>query len=598
MTREPRPALVDHGARSYGEQPEWMLKRIRALLGRRGPKDAAETRAASEPDSRPGPRPPVHHGPAIVHRPIAETDLDADAVKIVRRLTRFDHKAYFVGGCVRDLLLDRKPKDFDVGTSATPRQIKRLFRNCRIIGRRFRLAHIYFQNGKIIEVATFRSRESQGGDDEDLLIRDDNVFGTPEEDALRRDFTINSLFYDVGDGNVLDHTDGLGDLRRKLVRTIGDPDVRFREDPIRILRAIKFAARLDFSIESKTLESLRRLRHEVDKAAMPRVLEEINRFCRGGAARRSFEVLGETEVFEVVFPEVAKAYARDEAAWGLMLDLLARMDTTRASNGREIRTGEIFTTVLLPLLVQSFGWNRAGTAERPRGLNVRRVIDDLLRPLALRLRIPRREQEHCRQVLGTLFRMVPARRIRKNTRQAILARECLPDAIWVLESLADRFGGDFTEAHTYWTTGREQSTPSDQAPATGSRSRRGRKRGRRRPASSRSTPAAAERREAPTSSAQAQDKPAVWDDDYFFAALPSAPEMAGDETKGDRYGAGTVVPTDADATKPEPEADAPPKPKRKRRRRRRRGGAPRKDATAESDETTEDSGSGEPTATD
>src|SRR6185436_6701804 len=183
--------------------------------------------------------------------------------------TRFDHTAYLVGGCVRDLLVGRKPKDFDIATTATPRQVRRAFSNCRIIGRRFRLAHVYFQNGKVIEVATFRARDvrdpeefvengSDGEDgDADILIRDDNVFGTPEEDALRRDFTINALFYDVNKETVLDHAEGLADLRRRSVRTIGDPATRFREDPIRILRAIKFAARLDFVIEAKTLAALR-----------------------------------------------------------------------------------------------------------------------------------------------------------------------------------------------------------------------------------------------------------------------------------------------------------------------------------------------------
>ena len=210
----------------------------------------------------------VHHGPSVVHRPIPESDLDPDAVRIIRRLVRFDYTAYLVGGCVRDLLLGRAPKDFDIATSATPRQVKRLFSNCRIIGRRFRLAHVYFQNGKIIEVATFRTRDVQAdtSDDaseavdeaDDLMIRDDNVFGSPEEDAVRRDFTVNQLFYDVDTGNVLDHADGLGDLRRSLVRTIGDPEVRFKEDPIRILRAIKFAARLDFAIEPTTREALLR----------------------------------------------------------------------------------------------------------------------------------------------------------------------------------------------------------------------------------------------------------------------------------------------------------------------------------------------------
>jgi poly(A) polymerase len=234
-----------------------VLKKIKALLTRGSKRLRPETTKAPDTPAPPAAKPEplsVHRGPEVVHHPVALQDLDPDAVRIVKRLTRFDYTGYLVGGCVRDLLLDLKPKDFDIATSATPRQVKRLFSNCRIIGRRFRLAHVYFQNGKIIEVATFRARDAADGapeaaepeapgpqgaeDGDDLLIRDDNVFGTPEEDALRRDFTINALFYDVNAETVIDHADGLGDLRRRLVRTIGDPVVRFREDPIRILRAI------------------------------------------------------------------------------------------------------------------------------------------------------------------------------------------------------------------------------------------------------------------------------------------------------------------------------------------------------------------------
>jgi poly(A) polymerase len=587
-----------------------MLKRIRALLGRRTKNAAAENLRDSEKavqggESRRGsPAPRVHRGPRVVHQPIAISDLDPDAVKIVRRLTRFEHRAYLVGGCVRDLLLDRKPKDFDIGTSATPRQIKRVFRNSRIIGRRFRLAHIYFQNGKIIEVATFRALDDQEPADDkqakqDLLIRDDNVFGTPEEDALRRDFTINSLFYDLADETVIDHADGLGDLRSRLVRTIGDPDIRFAEDPIRILRAIKFAARLDFTIEKSTLESLCRSRHELDKAAPPRVLEEINRFCRGAAARRSFELMLETDVFDVVFPEITKAYARDEDARTLMLDLLGHMDEIRADTDREIRTGEIFALLLLPLMASDFGWNADGTATRPRALNVRHLIDEHLRPMAVRLRIPRREQEHCRQVLGSMYRMVPARRIRRNTKRAILSRECLPDAMWVLRLLADRLGADFAAALSFWTTSEREERKEPARPReTGSpptQARRGRRRSRRRtPTTTR------EKQDAPATESKKENMPPPWDDNYFFAALPSAPEMAGDETQTNRYG-GATAPAEAaapaesaaagDASTGEASADAPARPKRRRRRRRRGGSKPPStaspDATADPEKSRE-----------
>ncbi|CAN5162335.1 hypothetical protein BH11MYX1_BH11MYX1_22830 [soil metagenome] len=229
--------------------------------------------------------------------------IDSDADRVVRKLTRAGYKAYLVGGCVRDLLVGKRPKDFDVATSATPNEIKATFRNSRIIGRRFRLAHVFFDQ-KIIETATFRANPREE-DEHDLLIRRDNVFGTEAEDAKRRDFTINGLFYDVEREEVIDHVSGLADLEAKLVRTIGDPDIRFQEDPVRMLRAIKFAARLDFGFEPATWKALLRWRSEISKCAPPRLLEEIHRLLRGGAARRSFELMVETGVLAVLSPYLA-----------------------------------------------------------------------------------------------------------------------------------------------------------------------------------------------------------------------------------------------------------------------------------------------------
>ena len=229
--------------------------------------------------------------------------IDSDAERVVRKLTRAGYKAYLVGGCVRDILVGRTPKDFDVATSATPNEIKSTFRNSRIIGRRFRLAHVFF-GSKIIETSTFRANP-RDETDHDLLIRRDNVFGTETDDARRRDFTINGLFYDVEKDEVIDHVDGLPDLDAKLIRTIGDPDVRFQEDPVRMLRAIKFAARLDFGFEPATWRALLRWRGEISKCAAPRLLEEIHRLMRGGAARRSFELLVETGVLAVLSPYLA-----------------------------------------------------------------------------------------------------------------------------------------------------------------------------------------------------------------------------------------------------------------------------------------------------
>src|SRR5690606_29771211 len=207
--------------------------------------------------------------PVILPRPehtLSRRDIDADALKVLHRLHAEGFVAYLVGGSVRDLLLGRRPKDFDIGTSAHPYQVKRLFRNCWIIGRRFRLAHVRF-GPKTIEVATFRRQltpEELAAAQEplheglpvdvgpapapDRLLHRDNTFGTPEEDAFRRDFTINALFYDIATFSIIDYTGGLEDLKRKLIRCIGEPSVRFQEDPVRMMRAVAMAARLGFTI--------------------------------------------------------------------------------------------------------------------------------------------------------------------------------------------------------------------------------------------------------------------------------------------------------------------------------------------------------------
>ena len=579
-----------------------MLNTLRRLLGRRGKKPSGPPVSSSKPStSAGGGKPRVQHGPTVTHSPISENDLDPDAVKIVRRLTRFDHTAYLVGGCVRDLLLDRRPKDFDIGTSATPRQVKRIFRNSRIIGRRFRLAHIYFQNRKIIEVATFRAmaeqdqpgedRPADEGQEKDLLIRDDNVFGTLEEDALRRDFTINQLFYDLVGQNVIDHADGLADLRRRYVRTIGDPSVRFREDPIRILRAIKFAARLDFKIEDGTLAALKAAVHEIPKAAPPRVLEEINRFCAGGASRRSFELLRETGVLDVILPEFAGHYRRDRDAVETLDKLLTAMDR-RTADGREAETGEILAVLAVPILFERLGWKRNGTASWPQGVDMHRVVDDLIRPLAQRLRISRKDQELCRTLVMTLFRMVPHGKTRPNVRRAILSRECLPSALWILTALGEMLGGEFKESAAIWgreprgSGGEGEGRQTGDRPAGAGRSRSSRRRRSR--GGRKGEESGGEKETRGKSESQARkpagkkttsppkpdpNMPSPWSDNYFFAALPTVPEGAdapAPETEDRPAEDQPSEETTATDRSPEDGDEAPPKKKRRRRRRRRK----------------------------
>ncbi|MCA9581318.1 MAG: polynucleotide adenylyltransferase PcnB [Myxococcales bacterium] len=270
-------------------------------------------------DSSPAPEIPE---PDVYEHPLPEDRLDADAVKVLRRLTRNDHVAFLVGGGVRDLLLGRRPKDYDVATSARPQEVRALFRNCRVIGRRFRLAHILFSGGKVIETATFR-RDPSEDDAADPLIRRDNVFGEPHEDAVRRDFTINGLFYDLNRGEVIDYVGGVSDLEHGILRMIGDPNRRLQEDPVRILRAIKFSARLDFGIDPSLYDAIVRHRADLRRAAPPRVLEEILRFLRSRVAHRSFYLMWDTGVLAQVLPEVA-AFVEDESPaadllWGRLM---------------------------------------------------------------------------------------------------------------------------------------------------------------------------------------------------------------------------------------------------------------------------------------
>src|SRR5207247_1124223 len=284
--------------------------------------------------------------PRIIPRaehPISRRDIDPDALKVLYRLRQFDHVAYLVVGSVRDLLRGRRPKDFDIGTSAHPYQVKKLFRNCWIIGRRFRLAHVRF-GPKVIEVATFR-RQVEPGEEivaegvpapvhhaepenhhnrtDAHLIHRDNTFGTPEEDAFRRDFTINALFYDIATFSVIDYVGGLDDLKSGVVRSIGDPDVRLREDPVRMIRAIALAARLGFSIEPALLAAIRTHRGELAKSSPARLLDEFYKILRAGAAEATFRGLADVGLLESISSELHRGAA--DPLW----HSLAALDTYR-----------------------------------------------------------------------------------------------------------------------------------------------------------------------------------------------------------------------------------------------------------------------------
>jgi poly(A) polymerase len=276
---------------------------------------------------------------------VSRKNIDADALKVLYRLKSHGFRAYLVGGGVRDLLLGRRPKDFDVATDAHPQQVKRLFRNCFIIGRRFRLCHVRFGR-KVIEVSTFRRQaEPQDGDP---LIRRDNTFGTPEEDAFRRDFTVNALFYDIASFSVIDYVGGLEDLEQRIIRTIGDPATRFREDPVRMLRAVALAARISFTIHRDTVEAIRFLRGEIVKSSSARLLEEFYKILRQGASRRTFELLHELGLLTYLLPEADAAIAEGGER---LLGSLSRLDDWRSAGAapESLSNPLLMGTLLVPL---------------------------------------------------------------------------------------------------------------------------------------------------------------------------------------------------------------------------------------------------------
>lgn len=427
--------------------------------------------------------------------PILPTAIDPDAMSVVRRLNAAGHRAYFVGGCVRDLLLGGTPKDFDIATSARPRQVKKLFRNARIIGRRFRLVHVLFQGNKQIEVSTFRrdpgdsasggeapardfadevrddeaelGREGEGGDaergalegasdrgarrggddrdgdegdgEEDLLIREDNVYGTEAEDAVRRDFTINGLFYDVEREQVIDYVGGVPDIRRRTLRTIGEASRRLREDPVRILRAVKFATRLGLALDPLLASAMADHHEELTRSAPPRVFEEILRILGGSKPDRSVEVLVGLGVFRVLFPEMPLHSHHGEADPRLArllgrLRAMAEIDRGRRSLPTFAYVAVLFWDELLERLLGADSPTESHHAQPSQSL------DDFLRPLGTRCRMAKRDTARARAALLALRRIDPRysdpsgkKRRRRGGSGDFLRREFFHDALLLME---------------------------------------------------------------------------------------------------------------------------------------------------------------------
>lgn len=316
--------------------------------------------------------------PLVIPRdghPISRANISSNALKVLYRLKEAGYQAFLVGGAVRDLLLGLNPKDFDVATNAHPDQVKQLFRNCRLIGRRFHLAHVRY-GYEIIEVATFRAAHTPIDDDNSVdegghrvldaggRILRDNLYGSIEEDVWRRDFTANALYYNIEDFSVWDYVGGFADARARIMRLIGDPETRYREDPVRMLRAVRFAAKLNFEIHADTAAPISKLARMLDAVPPARLFDEINKLFLAGSAVAAFDILIKYGLLEHLFPDLATALAQapDSAAAKLLRLGLAGTDE-RFKADKSVTPTFLFAVLLWPAISRVYQQSAQGEGD-------------------------------------------------------------------------------------------------------------------------------------------------------------------------------------------------------------------------------------------
>ncbi len=395
---------------------------------------------------------PINNEPVILTRsehPISRKQFDQETIKVLYRLHRSGHKAYLVGGSIRDLLIGRTPKDFDVGTDATPNQVRKLFRNCFLVGRRFRLAHIRFGRDTLIEVATFRRQADEADIPDDpaaQLFASENVFGTPREDAFRRDFTINALFYNIEDFSIIDYVGGLRDLSEKRIRMIGDPLVRFEEDPVRMLRALEFAARLEFEIDHETLEAIPTKAHLLATASPARLREEMMELFRHKVASSVLRQAGETGILTHLLPN----FLNDENCYR-MLDQI----DARTSAGKPITEG----VVIAALYLENFRRLLADAGEIDFA-GVMHLANEALTPHTKHFQVSHGIRHQAREMF-LAFRRFELGRGRKGERR-FLRHPATPQALELYELWCQTGEGD-AELAANWRQALEQAgKPAEQ----------------------------------------------------------------------------------------------------------------------------------------
>lgn len=344
----------------------------------------------------------------IPRHPIIQANISKNALLVCKKLQQAGYEAYIVGGSVRDLLLGKNPKDFDVSTSATPQDVKQVFRNARIIGRRFKLVHVIF-NREIIEVATFRGNQTEDNSDDlhktndrGMIVRD-NIYGTQEEDTWRRDFSVNALYYDPITDRLLDITNGVNDLEARILRMIGEPELRYQEDPVRMLRALRFAAKLDFKIEDKTASPIKKQAALITHISSSRLFDEMTKLFACGSAKQAFALLGEYGFLPLFFPSYSRVSQGNAKAEDFLNHALENTDARIHAN-KTTTPAFLFAVLLWYPLLQRI--EELKQQERmPPLVAIEHAMNDILLEQCRIIAIPKRLTSVMREIWLLQYRL-------------------------------------------------------------------------------------------------------------------------------------------------------------------------------------------------
>ena len=351
--------------------------------------------------------------------PISRKNIDQSALKVLYRLHNKGYKAYLVGGSVRDLLIGRIPKDFDIGTDATPKEIKRLFGNSIIIGRRFKIVHIRFREKRVIEVTTFRRKSDEDVSRTGLPTLRDNTFGTSIEDAFRRDLTINGLFYNIADFTVIDHVGGMKDIKNRVIKVIGNPEERFTEDPVRMIRAIRHGTRIGFTIDKDTDKAIRKLSANITLCPPPRLQEEILKDLRSGHSREAFRLFKEYGILKVLFPSICKSIETTQITEDMVLTSLGLLDDL-VQSGIEPSVPFLLSVPMIPSTITYI--NKTISKSNGSGIDIPKLIHKHLFDSLKSLEISKKSLDIMKHLIYLNWKMlrslekgfIPASLMRKN----------------------------------------------------------------------------------------------------------------------------------------------------------------------------------------